>query len=51
MRFKEYQQRTLAAFDRWRRALEEAREETRVRVEALRGVGMSPSEHDLDSPG
>lgn len=51
MDLKDYQRRTLAAFDRWRRALEDAREETRVRAEALRGVGMPPSEHDLDYPG
>ena len=41
MELKEYQYRTLDAFDRWRRALDEAREESRRQTAALVGAGAS----------
>ena len=41
MELKEYQYRTLDAFDRWRRALDEAREESRRQTAALVDAGAS----------
>ena len=41
MELKEYQYRTLDAFDRWRRALDEAREESRRQTAALVEAGAS----------
>ena len=41
MELKEYQYRTLDAFDRWRRALDEASEESRRQTAALVGAGAS----------
>ena len=41
MELKEYQYRTLDAFDRWRRALDEAREESRLQTAALVEAGAS----------
>ena len=41
MELKEYQYRTLDAFDRWRRALDAAREESRLQTAALVEAGAS----------
>ena len=50
MELKEYQHRTLEAFDRWRKALDAARGEARTRVAALEGAGLEVSDTDRNFP-
>jgi len=50
LELKEYQHRTLAAFDRWLTALGEAREESLSRVEALESADLEPSADDRNFP-
>ena len=40
MELKEYQHRTLEAFDRWRKTLDSARGEAETRVTALEEAGL-----------
>ena len=50
MELKEYQYRTLDAFDRWRRALDEASAESAGRVAALERDGLRVSDDDRNFP-
>ena len=50
MELKEYQHRTLEAFDRWRKALDAARQEARTRVTALERAGVEASDADRNFP-
>ena len=50
MELKEYQHRTLEAFDRWRKALDIARGESQTRVAALEGAGLEVSDTDRNFP-
>ena len=50
LELKEYQHRTLAAFDRWLTALEDARKESLSRVEVLEGAKLEPSAADRNFP-
>ena len=50
MELKEYQHRTLEAFDRWRKALDGARRETETRAAALEAAGVDVSDSDRNFP-
>ena len=50
MELKEYQRRTLEAFDRWRKALDAARGDAETRARALEGAGVDVSDADRDFP-
>ena len=50
MELKEYQHRTLEAFTRWRRALDDASKESATRVAALEGAGLPVTDADRDFP-
>ena len=50
MELKEYQHRTLEAFDRWRKTLDSARGEAETRVTALEEAGLIVADSDRNFP-
>ncbi len=50
MELKEYQHRTLEAFDRWRKALDAARGEAEAKAAVLEGAGLEVADSDRNFP-